>query len=131
MLFARKRNPLIVVIEDESGIRHMIASVLSELGFEVKTAEDGRVGIKLVVEHRPDLVICDIAMPDVDGFQVLTSLRGHPDHAGTPILMCTAMSQMKNIERGSALGATGFILKPIDLPRLEQQVTELLGPLKP
>ena len=129
MLFGRKpRRTVIVHADDEPDIRLLIEAALSPLGMQVFGAADGQEGLELILKEKPDLVLLDIRMPRLDGFQVCSVLRNHPDHRETPILMLTALSQVKDIERGATVGATGYIIKPIDVATLRQRVSELLGP---
>lgn len=129
MLFGRKpRRTVIVHADDEPDIRLLIQAALGPMGMTVLSARDGQEGLDLIVKEKPDLVLLDIRMPGLDGFQVCSVLRNHPEHKDTPILMLTALSQVKDIERGAAVGATGYIIKPIDVAKLRHKVIELLGP---
>ena len=129
MLFGRKpRRTVIVHADDEPDIRLVIQAALAPLGMDVLSAANGEESLRLVIKEKPDLLLLDIRMPGMDGFQVCSALREHPDHKETPIVMLTALSQVKDIERGVSLGATGYMIKPIDVAKLRHKVIELLGP---
>ncbi len=131
MLFGKKRRTLVVHVDDEADIRMLVRAALSPMGMDVISAEDGPSGLAIVLKEDPDLVILDIMMPGMDGFAVLESIRDNPKHKDTPIFLCTAMSQIKHVERAAAGGATGYIIKPIDVDKLRHKVIDVLGPPTP
>jgi CheY-like chemotaxis protein len=125
-----RRDPskkLVLHIEDERDIRKMIALSLETLGVETMGADDGPEGIKIAKREKPDLILLDVRMPTLDGFETCAELRKVPALAKTPILMLTALSQMKDVERAMAQGADGYLLKPIEVPKLRQKVAQALG----
>lgn len=129
MLFGRKpRRTIIVHADDEPDIRLVIQAALAPLGIDVVSAANGEEGLRLAVKEKPDLVLLDILMPGMDGFAVCAALREHPDHRDTPIVMLTALSQVKDVERSATVGATGYMIKPVDVARLRHKIIELLGP---
>ena len=129
MLFGPKpRRTVIVHADDEPDIRLVIQAALAPLGIDVVSAANGEEGLRLVVKEKPDLVLLDILMPGMDGFAVCAALREHPQHKETPIVMLTALSQVKDIERSATVGATGYMIKPVDVSRLRHKIIELLGP---
>jgi CheY-like chemotaxis protein len=133
--FGKQRDSskkLVVHIDDEADIRLMIEAALAPLGVEVLGAPDGNAGLALAKKEKPDLILLDILMPGLDGYETCLHLRKVPGLKGTPILMLTALSQMKNVEKAMAQGADGYILKPFDMPQLRQKVAEALKiPLPP
>jgi CheY-like chemotaxis protein len=130
-----KRDPskkLVLHIEDEADIRIMVAFALGSLGVEMMGAEDGPAGIKVAKREKPDLILLDIRMPTLDGFETCAELRRISGLQKTPILMVTALGQMKDVERAMAQGADGYIVKPLDVPKLRAKVAQALGlPAKP
>lgn len=102
----------ILVIEDETPIRENIIDMLEMEGFEVAGAEDGRVGLKKVLTFRPDLIICDISMPDIDGHKVLFALRQRQETAAIPFMFLTAHAKREDTRYGMELGADDYITKP-------------------
>lgn len=108
----------ILVIEDESSIRENIREMLEAEGFEVTEAADGTEGVRKSVEHVPDLVVCDVNMPGMDGFQVLSSLRASTDTHHVPFLFLTARADRTSLRRGMELGAEDYLTKPFSRQEL-------------
>ncbi|HEY9760951.1 MAG TPA: EAL domain-containing response regulator [Trichocoleus sp.] len=102
----------ILVIEDEAPIREIIYEMLEEANFEVIAAENGRQGLGLAHEQKPDLILCDIMMPGLDGYEVLTHLRQNLTTALTPFIFLSARSDRPDIRQGMALGADDYLTKP-------------------
>ena len=108
----------ILVIEDNAAIRQEIADILSFEGFEVRQASNGRVGLDLVRQAPPDLVICDLMMPEMDGYETLRALRQHPDSATLPFLCLTARAERLALRRAMEGGADDYITKPFTAAEL-------------
>ncbi|MEB3294145.1 MAG: response regulator [Synechococcales bacterium] len=102
----------VLVIEDEVNIRLNIMEILDSDGFDAIAAEDGAMGLTLVQETQPDLVICDIKMPRLDGYQVLSELRENPRTAAIPFIFLTAKADWSDQRRGMNLGADDYLPKP-------------------
>jgi DNA-binding response OmpR family regulator len=107
-------NKKILIIEDNSDIRENIAELLELSGYRVYSADNGNTGIALAVEHWPDIILCDIAMPDLDGYGVLSLLRAQLQIAGTPFIFLTAKAERNDLSRGLGSGADGYLVKPFD-----------------
>jgi DNA-binding NarL/FixJ family response regulator len=103
----------IVVIEDQPQMRRNIAFMLEMEQFEVFAAENGREGLELVRQHKPDLVICDVMMPQVDGYAVLEQLRKEPETATLPFIFLTAKGDKPDVRQGMNLGADDYLTKPV------------------
>ncbi len=103
---------LIVVMEDDAGTRTLVASVLKKDGHEVLQAEDGAQGLLLVETRRPDLVISDVPMPQMDGFRMLAALRQNPELAATPVILLTSLQERAHMRIGMTTGADDYITKP-------------------
>lgn len=108
----------ILVIENEDGVRENIVELLEAEGFDVVAAGNGRQGLQVAIAETPGLILCDILMPDLDGYQVLEFLRSQAAFAGIPFLFLSAKVSDGDRERGMALGATGYIPKPFTLNQL-------------
>jgi signal transduction histidine kinase len=102
----------IVVIEDEEAILTDVLETLALEGYEVQGASNGRTGVNLVRQFRPDLVLCDIMMPDLDGYGVLMEVRSDPATTTTPFVFLTAKTDRDSMRRGMVLGADDYIPKP-------------------
>ncbi|SEL16389.1 response regulator [Parapedobacter koreensis] len=107
-------NAILLVIEDNDEIREDIADILRIDGYRVLTAPHGKAGIALALKHKPDLVLCDIMMPELDGYGVLLVLRKHPDTANTPFIFLTAKSERTDFRKGMSMGADDYLMKPFD-----------------
>ncbi|HIK56849.1 MAG TPA: response regulator [Synechococcales cyanobacterium M55_K2018_004] len=102
----------ILVIEDERSVRTNIIDLLVVEGFEVLGAENGPTGIKITRENKPDLVICDILMPKMDGFEVLRLLGEDAATATIPVIFLTAKTERADMRQGMELGAYDYLTKP-------------------
>ncbi len=116
----------ILVIEDEAGIRNNILLMLKIERFGAVGAANGRVGVDLARRHQPDLILCDINMPEMDGFQVLETLRAEPGFADTPFVFLTALDDRANLRRGMNLGADDYLTKPFTRDELMAAVNARL-----
>ncbi|NOX60917.1 MAG: hybrid sensor histidine kinase/response regulator [Chloroflexi bacterium] len=102
----------ILVIEDEEPIRENLRELLEAEGYEVLTAADGRVGAELAQQHLPDLILSDILMPEMDGYDVLTTLQQNRHTANIPFIFLTARTDRENMRAGMTLGADDYLTKP-------------------
>jgi serine/threonine-protein kinase PpkA len=116
----------ILVIEDEAGIRNNILLMLKIERFGAVGAENGRIGLELARHHQPDLILCDVSMPEMDGFSVLEALRAEPRFADTPFIFLTALDDRANQRRGMNLGADDYLTKPFTRDELMAAVNARL-----
>ena len=117
----------ILVIEDEARSRDMFRDCLEAEGFQTLGAEDGLSGIKQAKQHLPDLVLCDIIMPKLDGYGVLSQLRQADTTAAIPFIFITAKSEKANRRKGMSLGADDYIVKPSTVDELIEAVSARLA----
>lgn len=103
----------ILVIEDEPDMRRNLATVLRLEKYQPITAENGRVGVELVKREKPDLILCDVMMPELDGYGVLQALRENTDTALIPFIFLTAKGQKEDLRSGMNLGADDYLTKPV------------------
>jgi YesN/AraC family two-component response regulator len=108
----------ILVIEDEGQTRSIFMKCLTFEGFYAIEAENGAIGVKLAQMHVPDLIICDIMMPDLDGYSVLSTIRHHPATAAIPFIFLTAKVTMSDLRQGMELGADDYLTKPCSVQQL-------------
>lgn len=113
----------VLVIDDDATARELMTRQLRALGFQVTAAADGREGLARTRELRPKAIILDVLMPDVLGWDVLTALKNDPDLAGIPVIMATIIDEPR---RGLAMGAAGYLTKPID----REQLARILLPYR-
>lgn len=102
----------ILVIEDDPNVRTLILKLLQAEGFDALSAEDGRTGLRLARVHEPDLIICDIMMPEFDGYEVLSQLRQNAATATIPFIFLSAKSERTDLRQGMELGADDYLTKP-------------------
>ncbi len=127
-LFSKKRTkPLILHIDDEPDIVSMVETALHAAGAEVISAENARDGFALARKKRPDLILLDVLMPITDGFQLCHKLNTDPRTKGIPIVMVTALGQMRDVEKALGNGAQGYLVKPFDVPKLFAKVREFVA----
>ncbi|NOG50968.1 MAG: response regulator [Chloroflexi bacterium] len=104
----------ILIIEDVHALRNDLVELLRLEGFEVQGAENGRIGLDIAYEFKPDLVVCDIVMPELDGYGVLEGMRAEPDLRAVPFIFMTARTDRSDIRRGMGLGADDYLTKPVE-----------------
>lgn len=103
----------ILLIEDNASMRRNITQILTIEGYRVQAAADGETGVKLMREESPDLVICDIMMPGMDGYDVLAAMRADAALASVPFIFLTARGSMPDLRAGMSLGADDYLAKPV------------------
>ena len=104
----------ILVIEDNEDIRDNVAELLTLSGYEILEAENGKVGAQMALDNLPDLVLCDIMMPELDGYGVLHILSKHDETLHIPFIFLTAKADKVDVRKGMTLGADDYITKPFD-----------------
>src|SRR5262245_38058436 len=102
----------ILLVEDQGPMRRNLALMLRMEEFEVLTAENGRAGLELARREHPDLVLCDVMMPEMDGYGLLQALRTDPSTAAIPFIFLTAKGEKPAIRAGMNLGADDYLTKP-------------------
>jgi signal transduction histidine kinase len=108
----------VLVIDDSPEINELIGETLKIHGYEVLVAEDGLAGVQLAQQHLPDLILCDVNMPQLDGYATLTALRQNPSTATIPFIFLTGIADKGNIRQGMELGADDYITKPFTIGEL-------------
>ena len=113
----------ILVIDDEESVRGNLAELLEAEGFDPISAENGRVGVQLAWQQLPDLIICDIMMPELDGYGVLDELRQAPATATIPFIFLTARAERADLRQGMNLGADDYLVKPFTRDELLKAIS--------
>jgi CheY-like chemotaxis protein len=121
---------LIVLMEDDAATRTLVATVLKKDGHEVLAAENGVQGLALVQESRPHLIISDVQMPQMTGFQMLGILRQDPAVAGIPVILLTSLQERAHMRIGMTTGADDYITKPFKPMELREAVAAQLNKVK-
>ena len=113
----------ILVIEDEPEMRRNLLTILRLEKFEPVGAENGKAGIALAKSTKPDLILCDVMMPEIDGFGVLKALRADAATASIPFIFLTAKGEKIDVRSGMSLGADDYLTKPVDKTDLLSAIT--------
>jgi DNA-binding response OmpR family regulator len=119
-------GPRVLIVDDDDDIRDILSRVLTQAGYEVRLATNGREGLVLVGSIAPDLIILDLNMPVMNGFEVLGALRANKDWARIPVLVVTAVAGYT----ASHLGVRGTLLKPFNIIDVQAAVRLALGPAR-
>lgn len=117
----------ILIADDNQQIRMLVAAALRSLGHELEMAEDGEEALEMATANPPDLVLLDVQMPGLDGFEVLRFLRTRPATAHVKVVMLTADAQAADKLRGAELGANGYVVKPFSPSELREAVRHTLS----
>ena len=129
----------ILVIEDEPEMRRNLTTVLRLEKFHALPAENGRIGVELAKKEKPDLILCDVMMPELDGYGVIAALRADTETVAIPFIFLTAKGEKPDIRAGMNLGADDYLTKPVakaDLlaaigSRLERAIQQAVPEFKP
>ncbi len=101
----------ILIVEDDRFLRELIAKKIKEQGYDVSEAGDGESGLKLIKETKLDLILLDLILPGIDGFQVLKNIKQDPETADIPVIILSNLGQKEDIDKGMDLGAEDFLIK--------------------
>src|SRR5215204_253009 len=104
----------ILVIDDNPDIRENTAEILDLAGYKTFTAENGKHGVEIAVKQKPDIIVCDIMMPELDGYGVLHLLRKNVETQNIPFIFLTAKTERSDFRKGMEMGADDYITKPFD-----------------
>jgi two-component system, OmpR family, response regulator len=124
-----KKSKKILVVEDELAMREIVVEKLQSAGFSVIQAEDGAIAVKAVEKERPDLVLLDLMLPEIDGFGVLTKIRSNKNSkiAQTPVIILTNLWSKEEIIKTKTLGVSAYIIKAyMTTEEILEKITEVL-----
>ncbi|GIX06998.1 MAG: response regulator [Candidatus Poribacteria bacterium] len=122
----------ILVVEDEKDVQSLLKMTLEFTGqHTVLTADDGLEGLRLAESEMPDLILLDVMMPHMDGYEVLQQLRSNPKTREIPVIFLSARAQRREIERGLQMGAAGYLTKPFNPATLNEEMMEIYRRLRP
>jgi CheY-like chemotaxis protein len=117
----------ILVIDDTDDIRELTATVLTQYGFRVREAQNGQVGVQMIAEELPDLVICDVNMPAMSGYDTLAAVRDSSKTATIPFILMTGVVSRDGFRRGMVNGADDYLVKPFTPDELIEAVMSRLA----
>jgi DNA-binding response OmpR family regulator len=121
--------PRILAVDDEPNIVRLIQVNLERHGYQVETANNGAQALAKIRENRPDLLVSDVMMPEMDGFELLSTIRRDPSLSDLPVIMLTAKAQDANVMEGYSRGADMYLTKPFNPAELLQFVKRILTSL--
>jgi len=121
----------LLVVDDEHLLRRMLKDVLEEAGHTVIVAEDGQAAITRAKADPPDCILLDIMMPGLDGYETCAALKADPRLAAVPVILITATTDLRVIDRAEQVGATTVLPKPFPIEQLEQALILALNPPQP
>ena len=101
----------ILIVEDDKFLRELIARKLTAENYQISEAIDGEEGLKKIKEEKPDLVLLDLILPGIDGFEVLSRIKEDPSLASIPVIILSNLGQREDVERGMKLGAVDYLVK--------------------
>ncbi len=117
----------VLVVDDSPTERHVLEQIMREAGFEVISASNGEEGVAKTKSERPDLVLMDVVMPGMNGYQATREIAKSKDTAGIPVIICTSRGADTDKVWGLRQGAQEYLVKPISKPVLLQKVQKILG----
>ena len=113
----------ILIIDGQPEMRRNLTTILELEKFQPLAAENGRIGVELAKKEKPDLILSEIVMPELDGFAVITAIRGTPETESIPFIFLTAKGEKRDVRTGMSLGADDYLTKPV-------AKTDLLGVIR-
>ncbi|MEH2127132.1 CHASE2 domain-containing protein [Nostoc sp.] len=119
--------PQILIVDDDRNHCSMLTSLLQEIGCQTLEATDGKHGLQMAIEHNPDVILLDLAMPNMDGFELMVHLQANPETCSIPIIVSSASVFEENRQRSLEAGATAFLPKPLQIDELLNRLRSLLG----
>ena len=123
----KRKKALVLVVDDEPSLRMVMVAALKKFGHDVIEAESGARGVELFRSEKPDIVLLDVMMPDMDGYETCEMIRSSPGGNYTQILMVTGLEDTESIKKAYEVGANGFAAKPLSLVMLGHRVQYMLG----
>lgn len=121
------RKAKILLIDDHRTVLRLLEAILKLKGYELLYAENGQQGMAMARQERPDLILLDVMMPEIDGFKVCQYLKGQPDTAKIPVVFLTARGAEDDLETGRKVGAEGFMTKPFLAREVLDTIERLLA----
>ncbi|HCV44021.1 MAG TPA: hypothetical protein DGH68_11100 [Bacteroidetes bacterium] len=120
-------DKLVLLVDDEQSLLKATSIGLKDRGFKVHTAESGELAIKAIQSLKPNIVVSDLAMPGMNGFELYQEVKKSPEYTALPFIFLTAVDDFYAKKFGRELGGAAYITKPVDLDELEQILREKMG----
>jgi two-component system alkaline phosphatase synthesis response regulator PhoP len=122
----KSRRPKILIVDDERDIVQTFQDRLEMEGYTTISAANGKEGLEKAIREKPDVILLDVIMPDMDGFEMLEALRKYPEGEECTVIMLTVRSHREDVARAEAYGAEGYLVKPFDLDELLEKIESVL-----
>lgn len=122
------RRPKVLVVDDESDYLQIAARIAAGAGCSVLTAATALEGVALAAKEIPDMILLDVGLPDISGFEAARRMRKVPALAAVPIIFFTVRSELNMVAEGLKLGAAGYVLKPFDPDELQRRIKSAVSP---
>jgi len=119
----------LLIVDDEDGVRALVRMTLDNGDYQIIEASEGLEALDLAREHRPDLILLDVMLPDLSGMDVCRKIKDDPDLASTTVIMLTARAQTSDLGDAEEAGADGYFTKPFSTIALTRKVESILGPI--
>jgi two-component system chemotaxis response regulator CheY len=120
-------SKVVMVVDDSESIRKFLAFAIRAQGFSVIPARDGMEALEKLSKSKVDLVITDLNMPNMDGFEFLKAIRDDREYREVPVIILSSLTNEQDIETGMKLGANSYLLKPFDQKRIQYEVAKYLS----
>lgn len=121
-----EKQPVVLYVEDNPDNRKLVKKLLDSAGYQTVTQPDGPSGLTFLETTKPDLILVDVGMPIMDGYQLAGTIRANPEFHQIPIVAVTAHAMQRDEERSIEAGCNGFIRKPIDIDRFPEEVQSFI-----
>jgi PleD family two-component response regulator len=122
------QKPMILVVDDSTTNVVLLEAILDEKGYRIETALNAKEAYAILAQQNPDLILLDLLMPKISGFDFLAQIRNNENTRNTPVIVVSALTDEENITKIMEMGAIDFIKKPIDLQYLVEKVESVLHP---
>lgn len=120
-------SKFILLVDDDPVASKLTESRLTANGYHVMTCNEAAVGLERAIKHKPDLIVLDVMMPIVNGFNFCRLLKSHHEHKGIPIILLTSRSTEEDRRIGQEVGANAYLTKPVNIELLVETIKELVG----
>jgi CheY-like chemotaxis protein len=120
-------NKNVLIVDDSPTVRKFVSVSLSMQGFHVVAACDGMDALEKLPQMKFDLVITDLNMPNMDGFELIKALRDNPEYKDLPVVILTSLGDVANKEHGASLGVNSYVVKPFSLEKIQYEVSKYIS----
>lgn len=127
IMMAEKQNKTILIVDDSSTNNLLFQSIFEENGFDVIVSTSGKAGLSALDKNKADLVLLDVMMPGLDGFDVLKTIKEDEKNRSLPVLMLTAKKDSESMKKALDMGATDYLIKPVGIKEIVEKIKKVLN----